>query len=238
MAGDEGIRPMADAANSQRKHGTVYAQLRDSILTLRLLPGARIAERQLEKMLGSSRTPIREALHQLEADGLVVRGGRSHVVAPIDLAELMEVFEYREHIESAVVRLACQRAKPQDIERIRDIIDVALHDDGQQLWFEIGTDFHLELAQLSGNRFLIRAMNDIMTRVARARWMIASVPENRSTAHEEHSRILDLILSRRADEVVDVIVSHTRFVQENLAKAIRDTRSRFRAEGLDIIDDN
>ena len=236
MEGGKGIRGAADAAFAKSGNVSVYTQLREAILTLRLLPGARIAERQLEKMLGSSRTPIREALHQLEADGLVVRGGRSHIVAPVDLAELMEVFEYREHIESAIVRLACQRAQPQDIERIRAIIDVALHDDGQELWFEIGTDFHLELAQLSGNRFLIRAMNDIMTRVARARWMIASVPENRSTAHREHSHILDLIAARRADEVVEVIVKHTRFVQENLAKAIRETRLRFRAEGLDIID--
>lgn len=235
MAGDDDSGGV-NVAVSQTRHDGVYAQLRDAILTLRLLPGARIAERQLETMLGSSRTPIREALHRLEADGLVLRGGRSHVVAPIDLAELMEVFEYREHIESAIVRLACQRAGPEDIEHIRRIIDVALHDDGHELWFEIGTDFHLELAQLSGNRFLIRAMNDIMTRVARARWMIASVPENRITAHKEHSHILDLILARRTDEVVEVIVNHTRFVKENLARAIRETRSRFRAEGLDIID--
>ncbi|MEO3999915.1 GntR family transcriptional regulator [Mesorhizobium sp. CAU 1732] len=237
MAGEEDSRS-ANVAASQRRHDGVYAQLRDAILTLRLLPGARIAERQLEKMLGSSRTPIREALHRLEADGLVLRGERSHVVAPIDLAELMEVFEYREHIESAIVRLACQRATPSDVERIREIIDVALHDDGHELWFEIGTDFHLELAKLSGNRFLIRAMNDIMTRVARARWMIASMPENRTTAHREHSHILDLILAGRTAEVVEIIVNHTRFVQENLAKAIRETRSRFRAEGLDIIDKN
>src|SRR5690625_1866760 len=93
----------------------VYERLREQILSLELLPGERISERALEGRLSSSRTPIREALLRLEGEGLVVRDGRSQRVSPIEVAELLEVFEYREAIEAAAVGLACRRARPEQL---------------------------------------------------------------------------------------------------------------------------
>lgn len=228
------MTPESQAGDSSQD--SVYQRLRHAILTLQLLPGERIAERTLEGMLGSSRTPIREALQRLVAEGLVLRQARSHRVAPIDLGELLEVCEYREYIESAIVRLACERATPEALAEIQEVLDIALKSDGQELWFSIGADVHLQLANLSGNRFLICAMEDIMTRVARARWIMASMPENRATAHAEHSEILRLIGARRTDEAVAAVVEHTRFVRDNLAEALRQTRLSLRANGFDVVE--
>lgn len=213
-----------------------YDRLREDILALRLLPGERLSERALEPVLGASRTPIREALHRLEMEGLVVRGGQGYRVAPIDLAELLEVFEYRETVEPAAIRLACTRATLDEIAAIQAVLDAGQGDESPDTWFAIGSDVHVSMARLSGNRFLIRAIEDVVTRIARARWMMATSPEARGRAHEEHSAILRLIAERRPDAAAEAVIAHGRVVRDTLVAAIRDQRPGLRAHGMAILD--
>lgn len=213
----------------------VHHRLREAILSLRLLPGERLAERALEPLLGASRTPIREALRRLETEGLVVRQGQGYRVAPIDQAELMEVFDYREAVESAAIRLACERATEADIAAIQRVLDSGLGDNSPETWFAIGSDVHVSMARLSGNRFLVRAVEDVVTRIARARWMMATSPDSRGSAHREHSDLLRLIAERRPDAAAAAVIAHGRVVRDKLALALQEGRSGWRAQGIDVI---
>ena len=152
----------------------VYERLRDDLLALRLVPGERLSERNLERRLGASRTPIREALMRLEAEGLVQRGEGGLRVAPLDLDELLEVFELRIETEALAVRLACTRADHARLDALQARMDGVLADPSPDAWYAIGTDYHIELAALSGNRFVHRSVRDAVTRIARARWLMAS----------------------------------------------------------------
>lgn len=214
-----------------------YSRLRGAILTLDLLPGERLSERALEGMLGTSRTPIREALLRLEAEGLVLRQGRSLRVTSLELAEVLEAFEYREHIEAAVAHLACQHATPDDLARLQAVLDAGQQGADAAAWFEIGSDFHIMLAQLSRNRFLVRAVTDILTRIERARWIMCSLPSARDGAHIEHSHILHLIAEKRADEAAEALKLHARGLRDILADALSQRgRAGLRARGVDVID--
>lgn len=224
-----------NGANVSGRAQDVYDRLREEIISLRLLPGERVSERALETMLGSSRTPIREALLRLEGEGLINRQERGHRVAPIELAEVMEAFECREHLEAAVAQLACERASPADIDAIQAILDAGLGDDTTATWFAIGTDFHVKLAELSGNRFLVRAITDVLTRIERARWIMASVPNARAEAHDEHSHILRLIKAKRADDAAEALALHARALRDRLADGLSENRQVLRARGFDVM---
>src|ERR1700710_2024566 len=96
----------------------IYERLREGILTLSRARGERLTERGLETELSASRTPVRAALMRLETEGLVQRDGRGWIVAPSGLTEIASLLEYREVIEAAAVRLACERASDADIDAL------------------------------------------------------------------------------------------------------------------------
>src|ERR1043166_178019 len=138
----------------------IHDQLRQMILSLDLGPGERLTERWLEGQFQSSRTPIRAALVRLEGEGLLRRDGRNWVVAPIDLGDIEALAEYREPLEVTAVRLACERATEADLDAVEEMLNACRPDVPREEWHKIGTYFHVEIARLSGNPFLAKAIED------------------------------------------------------------------------------
>lgn len=227
---------MQQARVAESSKGSVsdrlLAQMRGDILSLELIPGRVISERDLEALYGASRTPVRQALQQLANEGLVIRAGRGYAVASIDAQELVETFEYREIVEAAAVRLACERANDADLDAIQATIDRGLSDASPQTWFEIGADVHVMLASLSGNGFLRDAVQDIVIRIARARWLLVSTIAGQKEAHREHSDIVSLIRARHADEAEDAIRRHGRNVRDQIMQAVSEGRRQLGAQGI------
>ena len=149
----------------------IHSQLREMILSLDLSPGERLTERWLEGRFEGSRTPIRAALARLESEDLVQRDGRNWMVAPIDLGELEALAEFREPLETTAVRLACARATEADLAAIDEMLDACQPGVPREEWHRVGTDFHVAIARLSGNPFLVKAIEGVMTRLSRARWL-------------------------------------------------------------------
>ena len=130
----------------------VYDELRARIMRGELKPGAALKERDLCAQLDVSRTPVREALRQLSAEGLVeVRPHRSIVVASFDPAEVEEVFELGVMLESFIAGLAAEKATDDDRRQLRAIVDamaVAAADsaDVRLRYAALDRDFHEALA--------------------------------------------------------------------------------------------
>lgn len=213
----------------------VYDRLRDDLLALRLVPGEKLSERNLERRLGASRTPIRAALMRLEGEGLVQRGDRGLRVAPLDLEELLEVFELRIEIEALAVRLACSRADHVRLDALQSRMDGVLADPSPDAWFAIGTDYHVEIAALSGNRFVHRSVRDAVTRIARARWLMASTEAGRQAAHCEHSAIVAMIRDNRPDAAEAAIRAHIGIVRDSLVDAMRAQHRGWKAQGVQLL---
>ncbi|MFA7415895.1 MAG: GntR family transcriptional regulator [Rhizobium sp.] len=202
----------------------VFRQIRADILSLTLSPGEIVAERGLETRYGASRTPVREALARLIADGLVERHGRGYRVTPLDIAQLRELFEFREEIEAIVVRKACQTATPESLAALQATADRGLESMTPEHWLGAGLDIHVELAVLTGNRFLVEAVRDAVGRAVRPRWLLASDASERRTAHKEHSEILRLISARDPDGAERAVRAHTRAVGVSILAALEDAR--------------
>lgn len=164
----------ADSADGsvERKRGSgvrvVHSVLRDEILDLVLPPGSPIDEVQLAERFGMSRTPIREALVRLAAEGLVeMLPNRSTMVAAIDFLNLHHFFDAITLMYRVTNRLAAQNRKDDDLVRIREAqADYAAAVAAQDALTMIATNrtFHAQIAEAGGNpyytQFFLRVLDE------------------------------------------------------------------------------
>jgi DNA-binding GntR family transcriptional regulator len=198
----------------------LYETIRGDILSLTLSPGHGFSERRLEGLYGGSRTPIRAALSRLEVDGLVQRDDRGWSVTPLSFQEIEAASEFRAAIEREAVTLACQRATPEEIDGIAEMVVSVTMEMSLDEWHRAGRDFHVELARLSGNMFFVRAVEDVMTRLARARWLEIRSLEGRQRTVTEHLHILDIVRRRDVAAAVAAVTEHALSTQSRHVEAL------------------
>ena len=213
----------------------IHDQLREMILSLDLGPGERLTERWLESRFAGSRTPIRAALARLEGEELVQRDGRNWIVAPIDLGELESLSEFREPLETTAVRLACSRASEADLAAIEEMLDACQSGAPREEWHRVSTDFHVEIARLPGNPFIVKAIAGVMTRLSRARWLDVWTEPSREQAWAEHRRILTFIRRNEPEEAAREAADHIRDTRNRLLRSLNDDRRSLRARGFAVI---
>lgn len=213
-----------------------YERLRAAILSLDLLPGERLSERGLESMLGASRTPIRAALMRLENEGLTLRDARTWRVTPIDLSEIRALMEYREALETAVVALAVDRAEDADLESLDAIVRAGDEHDDADAVLRDGNDFHVALARLSRNPFLVDAIAGTLLRLSRTRWLEVRSAASRAQAAAEHREIVTAVAARDAERARALVVAHARGTRDRLLASLSEDRLRLRGRGLSIVE--
>lgn len=220
----------------QTNEDSAYIRLRAEILSLELVPGERLSERGLETVLGASRTPIRAALMRLENEGLTQRAGRGWQVTPIDLTEVRAVMEYREAIESSAVVLAVERAEDEELDALLEIAEAHRDRDDEETGLRDGNNFHVALARLSRNRFLVDGMAGAMTRLSRTRRLEVRSADARAQARDEHVAIVTALTARDPDDAVARVVAHNRGTRDRLLTCLTDERRRLRGRGFSIVE--
>ncbi len=191
------VRPGARKGELQ---ATTAAALRRMILAGELVPGERLGEVSLCAQLGVSRTPIREALRTLAAEGLVrMLPNRSAVVAEVDLSEIADLFVVVGGLEALAGELACARITDEQINRIADLHHemVMLHERGQRAsYLTKNHEIHRLIVEASGNQVLISTWELLLPRVERARALPNLQPERWLEAVYEHAVILAALSKR------------------------------------------
>ena len=214
---------------------SVEKRLREMILALEIGPGERLTERWIESSFGASRTPVRAALLRLETEGLICREGRGWTVTPINLAELGQVSVYREVVEVAAVRLSAAAADISAVEVIEAMLDSCDAETPREEWHRVGMEFHIELARLSGNEFLFRAVRDAMTRLSRARWLELRDEMALARAWSQHRTILAAVRARDADEAARLLSLHICGSRRHLVGSLHEDRRGLRARGFAVV---
>jgi DNA-binding GntR family transcriptional regulator len=214
---------------------SVERQLREMILGLEIGPGERLTERWIESQFGASRTPVRAALMRLETEGLVGRDGRGWTVAPINLSELGQIAVYREAVEVAAVRLTAAIEDRGGVDVIAAMLDSCDAETPREEWHRVGMDFHIELARLSGNDFLLRAVRDAMTRLSRARWLEVRDEAALSRAWAQHHAILAAVRAGDADAASNLLSTHISGSRDRLVTSLHDDRRSLRARGFAVV---
>lgn len=130
----------------------LYSRVFDAILEQRLLPGSRFTEDSLGQMFGVRRSEIRSVLTRLAHQQIIIlrTHHRPRVAAP-DAEQTRQTLHARRLAEITLVRLACQRPEPPDVDRLRAIVERERQCTGRGQALRLSADFHLTLAELAGN---------------------------------------------------------------------------------------
>ncbi len=193
-------------------HDQVAGRVRDLITEGALEPGARIDETRLVERLGVSRTPFREALRTLAAEGLVViRPSKGSVVRKWEPGEVLSMLEVLGHLERLAARLACERAPDAEIEAL-----LALHERMMALYeardrlpcFKLNQAFHSGLAAASGNGTLREVQGSIQARLKRIRFIGNDEPSRWACAVAEHEEMARALRARDGERLGEAMARH------------------------------
>jgi DNA-binding GntR family transcriptional regulator len=199
-------------ADRRLLHEAVISQLRDLIVQGELPPGAKLNERVLADRLGTSRTPLREAIKYLASEGLVeLLPNRGAVVAALNLDRLKEVFVVLGALEALAGDLACRHATEADIAEVRALHYhmLAYHAAGDLAnYFRCNQDIHIKLLECSGNATLAQVYRGLNAHVKRARYMANLSRERWDKAVREHEDMLDALIRRDSGRLQTLLRDH------------------------------
>jgi DNA-binding GntR family transcriptional regulator len=197
-----------------RATDAAYAQLRDEILSWRILPGTPLSEVDLAARLGVSRTPLRAALARLALEGLVdTTRGRTALVSDMSPAGLAELFELREALEMQAARLAARRRDPQVFDGLAAEFSVAattLADHGVEAYYDVIARFDQAVDDAVGNSALTHALDTVRTHLIRARRIAADDERRLERAAEEHRVICEAIRDGDPELAIAATTVHLR----------------------------
>ncbi len=220
---------MGEAGNSQSKNSgfetlkslperrslgqDVYGKLKQAIFKGDLPPDSRLIESRMANVMGISRTPVREAIHKLEREGLLRHNpSGGFFVVGLTRSDIEETFGIRSVLESYAARLAATHHKgEEELDPLdQKIHEYQLHLDQGDLnaLLRINTEFHDLLYALSRSPRLIRMINDLQDQIYRFRQVLLKAEENARISNEDHKLMLKLISKRDLEGVESLVREH------------------------------
>ncbi|MDP9630394.1 UNVERIFIED_ORG: DNA-binding GntR family transcriptional regulator [Ensifer adhaerens] len=214
--------PAAADASTDTSTRQIRDKLRDAIVERRLAPGTKLSESDVGDLFNVSRTLVRAALQSLAYEGLVtVEKNRGAFVAQPSPDEARQIFATRRLIEPGLVRAAAPRIGAADIDELRRLL-AAEHQltaqrgrSARRAEIKASGDFHLALADLSGNVILRRFMDEL---VARSSLVIALYGQSSvsTCGHDEHGDILTAIETGDIDTACALMIRHIDHIEADL----------------------
>lgn len=203
-------------------HEQILVHLRQDIVRNRWKPGERLPEPELCEEFGVSRTPMRDALKLLEAEGLIEL--RPHIGAVVsqpnlpDLEEKMQVLSALEQAAAQLVALRRPAAVIAQLRRLHEAMQAAAQADDAERYYRLNDDFHRTIVEGSGNRTLAQIHENIMWHVFRARHMANEHEVFDPSTAQHHEEIVRALAEGRADDAAAAMRSHLGDVCELMMK--------------------
>jgi DNA-binding GntR family transcriptional regulator len=200
-----------------------YHIIKEKIITLELKPLAVIDEQALMKELGLGRTPIREALHQLAAEGLVIIAPRRGMfVADISITDLQKVFEVRVLIEGFCAQLAAQRATQEQIAQMETVLEELgqVADEDIEALMTIDERLHELMYQAADNEFLADSLQRLLAPSMRLWHLVLDNLHNVRESIEQHRAVVAAIKARDGEQAKALIQQHINHFQQGIKAAL------------------
>jgi DNA-binding GntR family transcriptional regulator len=213
------IEWMMDVKKKDTAEYKVYHQLKDALLARKIAPGTQLVEKTISKSMYVSRTPIRQALKRLEQEGLVqnIPNRGAFVVHPTR-EEIISFFELRKELEFLTVKYGLPNVRKSDIAKLHSFLELEQETYKQKdllKYVDLNKQFHLFLAEVSGNKFLIRYMDEMLTQSNVYLFLFdvfyhVEPGENvRFREHEEMVKAIEQRDSKTLLELIDIHMKHS-----------------------------
>ncbi|MGE0503634.1 MAG: GntR family transcriptional regulator [Rhizobiaceae bacterium] len=222
--------PVTGAPADGNKAFAVYDRLKGLILSNELRPGNKLGHQMLAELLGVSRTPVRESLERLLQEGLVIRlQNRGYYVAEITEDEAVQLYDTREALEVFQLRRSMESGiKPAQLARLNKLQKRYEELIGYELGRErliADSQFHLALAALGGNEYLVQALKTIFDRLILKR-RVDGYTNSGATPLAEHQRMLDAIGEGDVETAVGALSGHIRNARDRQMAYLKKIASK------------
>jgi DNA-binding GntR family transcriptional regulator len=205
-------------------HDAIVARVRDMIIEGELAAGSRIHEGNLGKVLGVSRTPLREALKFLASEGLVeLSPGRGAVVRQFSAKDVRDSLVVLGNLEGLAGRLACEHASDEEIREVRQLHDrmIEMYERRDRLpYFKLNQNIHSAILRLSKNEALAYVHGILQARLRRIRYIGNEGPEKWAAAVADHEEIISALEVRDADCLCEILTAHMEKTWERVKHAV------------------
>lgn len=204
----------------------VYEHLRMAIIEQRLKRGDHLVENTIAEKMNISRTPVREALRQLESEGLVIhmprRGAIVHGIARDDA---IDIYDIREVMEGLVVRRACENRDQQEVDHLYQCIsqmEEAIEDQSYEKLMNYHHEFNNAILCVGKSKRLSDIMKHLYEYLTSLRTISLDTVERQKTALKEHREIVKAIDEGRSDDGEALARSHVRKARAAFLNSIKN----------------
>jgi DNA-binding GntR family transcriptional regulator len=205
-------------------HDAIVARVRDMVIEGELAPGTRLHEGNLGKLLGVSRTPLREALKFLVSEGLLeLSPGRGAVVRQFTAKDVHDSLIVLGSLEGLAGRLACANATDAEIREVRQLHDrmMDMYEKRDRLpYFKLNQAVHSAILRLTKNEALVSVHGVLQARLKRIRYIGNEGPEKWAGAVADHEEIISALEARDAERLSTILTSHMEKTWERVRNAI------------------
>lgn len=205
----------------------LYSTIRQMTVDFRLRPGERINEVTLARRLEASRTPLREALNRLVAEGFIdFVSGRGFFCRKLTIEEVTDLYQLRLAIEAFCARLAAQCRDASALSKLSGFLSRTEDSDKWSLEEVVAFDeeFHLAIAKMTGNKALVHTLSNINARIRFFRWV--DMHSKRQRTQSEHREILSAISAGTPDRAYALMEAHITTRRDEIAEALKECFSK------------
>ena len=209
----------------------VYEKIRDDITFGKFSPGERLVEDRLVKEFRASRSPIREALRQLESEGLITfERNKGITIARLSIKQVDEIYTLRWLLESYATRITAENFEKRDIPYLRQLqekLSVAAKNMHLREWLHNNILFHNFLCVHCGNSNLIRVLDNLKRRIYRYQYMSVSIQGHFGTYLGHHEGIMQGCEKNDGEMAEKYMKLHLQTIKEVLMNHLKEVTPNY-----------
>lgn len=198
----------------------IYQKIRDDITNGRLSPGERLLESKLADEFKCSQSPVREALRQLESEGLLTcEENKGSTIRKLSIQEIDEIYCILSVLESYAAFRSTERVTKEDVVYLRNLhnkLKTAAKKQDLAGWLQINTEFHIFFSKHSGNKTLFQMLENLKLRIYPYRYITIRIPHHLEEYIKHHERILEGLEANDGKMVAAYMKLHSETVRDVL----------------------
>jgi DNA-binding GntR family transcriptional regulator len=216
----------------------IVTELRKAIIEGQFAPGDRLVEGELCSRYRVSRTPIREALNQLETEGLVaITPGAGARIARLSRKDLIDIYDLLIVLEGAASRLACDQITEGELAKLEEYLFLfgqAMQKNDHELIFQLNLRFHWLITEATKNRYLIEMRLNFRRLIDGISRLFPQIPQQCAASMAEHRAIIDGMKARNPSLAEFLMREHLEGAKRHLVDYL-DTRQNEPEQGYDRV---
>ena len=201
--------------------GRVFNRIREDILSGKYHRGEELKETAIANSMGVSRTPVREALRQLELEGLVnIIPNKGAYVMGITMEDVKDIYQIRSLLEGLCARWATKKVTDEELAQLEEVIylsDFHVNKKHYEQVLELDNKFHELLYKISGSNILEHVLSDFHHYVERVRKITIASNHRAIESNEEHKKILAAMKMRNEDQAEALANQHIMNTIKNIS---------------------